>query len=724
MTTLFAYYVVLHIIVKIFFKTDFSVCYCGIAGFSGVKGLTQEQEIKILKNLKFLAVCNQTRGEDGCGLYLNGKIYKGFEDTANKTNTKKALDFFAAFPLEELVYNSAQYPTMIFHARKSTYGAHTYNNTHPFYVNSVHGEKNDIVLVHNGTIERIWDMCREHDLKIADYDVDSHALAVMMDKVGVEKILTTYKGAAALIWTKPAEPNTMYVFHGATKKTKDGASYEERPMCYLKTPEGIYFSSMAESLWAISDNPKDKVYDLDYNCVVKVVNGKMVSKKDIPRENANLVVYTPTVIKPTTVPSTNTQTTIPFNTNVNNTTVPTNLSAKAPVENLIYKETLPSEQKDNGRVYFHKGRYYLGSLLISGKYILSAKGFIQSSDSKEGEMHYFYAGVLLKDKEAFDKIDQLSKDANAWLYSKKQNFAYFISEYAQTPVTNLEADYIDNDKGGGNYWKHGFYLNKHRHIKTFTPKFSKRAYFVSQNGFLTNILSSDKQDKVTLNVSNSKTDNISDFDIVFSTLDELKNTLSSDSQLAVYEYIKEKLSAASIVEPIAEEVEQECLKTFRKCINRQESLRQVLEDENNELEVYVKLLEEETNVEPNLQMSMKQNDEFFEKFGYAPEADVNFHEDDSFKHHQEDVVENVFIDDDMIKRDVVKEKIEELINQLSITVEIVEELKALDDDLAQQVAGTVNRSINTLKYNLAEDLMEHNEITFANNLNKTINETL
>lgn len=728
MTTLFAYLILFQIIVKLFFKTDYSVAYCGIAGFSGVKGLTKEQEVKILRNLKFLAICNQTRGEDGCGLYLNGQIYKGFDDVKNKVNTKKALDFFANFPLEQLKYDSTNYPNMIFHARKSTYGAHTYNNTHPFYIESVNGKKNDIVLVHNGTIEKIWEMCREHDLKITDYDVDSHALAAMMDKSGVEKVLTTYKGAAALMWTKPADSATMYVFHGASKKTANGENYEERPMCYLKTAEGIYFSSMAESLWAISENPKDKVYDLEYNAVIKVTNGKFVSKKEIPRENANVWVA-PVVHRNTYVPpAQSTQKPAPFQEQLPfpNTTLQTVTGNKGPVENLIYKETKPTESFDSGRVFFYHGRYYLGSLLISGAYLLSAKGFVLPASSPEGTFYYFYAGVLLKNKEAYEAVDKISKDANSFLYDKKQNFAFFISQYAETPVTNMDGDYTDGGTTGGNYWKHAFYLDKHRVAKPFTPKFSKRAYHISAGGFLTNINSSDKtNDKNPLSVSNSKTDNISNFDIVFSTLDELKQNLTMDEKAAVQEYIKEKLSAASVVDPIPEEIQQECLSTYRKCINLQKSLRVVLEDDRKELEVFIELLER-NNVEPvigNSDLPQMTDDEFFQIYGYHMDS-LNFPKDDSSDNRQEDVVENIFIDDDHIKREAVKEKIEELINQISIISEIATELKVYDDDLSQKVAQTISSSLNSLKYNIAEDLIENDETQLANYLNRTVNETL
>jgi len=94
-TTIVFYWLLLLLISKLFFKTNYSVFCCGLTGFCGVKDLTPEQERKITQNLKIILLYNQERGEHGCGMWLNGQVLKGYDNTATKINTKKISDFLA-----------------------------------------------------------------------------------------------------------------------------------------------------------------------------------------------------------------------------------------------------------------------------------------------------------------------------------------------------------------------------------------------------------------------------------------------------------------------------------------------------------------------------------------------------------------------------------------------------------------------------------------------------
>ena len=74
----------------------------------------------------------------------------------------------------------------------------------------------------------------------AKVDVDSEMLAIALYNYK-EEVLCNYKGMAALAYTFKTKPNTLYLYHGASKQYKNGKEVEERPLYYMKTRRYLLF---------------------------------------------------------------------------------------------------------------------------------------------------------------------------------------------------------------------------------------------------------------------------------------------------------------------------------------------------------------------------------------------------------------------------------------------------------------------------------------------------
>lgn len=140
MITLIAYWLTIQLILTLFFNVDRSMIYCGIAAFNGKKRLSLQQKQKIYTKMKILGLFNQTRGEDGCGIYINGVIHKGHNE--GKVDTKTFQSFITQKDWVLPIFTKGN--VIILHTRKASYGAKTAANNHPFYIETENGA-NDII---------------------------------------------------------------------------------------------------------------------------------------------------------------------------------------------------------------------------------------------------------------------------------------------------------------------------------------------------------------------------------------------------------------------------------------------------------------------------------------------------------------------------------------------------------------------------------------------------
>lgn len=340
---------------------------CGIFGYSGNKP-------DILK-IKILGLYNQSRGTDACGLFLNNEVIHG------NGPDKMFEDFISNVQLPNLKKNQ----TILGHTRKASSGGVNVNFTHPYAITD---DKNKVELVgvHNGTLYNYEELGTEYGINTTNLN-DSKTLFTILSKNHLD-VLEKYKGNAALLMTKPSEPNTLYVFKGGSEELyhqvthlpdiyndnwqeqygEDFYTHElnpnnkirgERPLYfYQESDNSIYFSSIESSLFAIGGTDQT-VFPVPVNTFLKITNGKIVEANKINRKVesfSNYYQYSTSVNRnnsyqypPNLVIHTNN------NTTVNNTT------------NLLIDNYNPQHDynKVKNHIYYFYNKYFLNNSPIS-----------------------------------------------------------------------------------------------------------------------------------------------------------------------------------------------------------------------------------------------------------------------------------------------------------------------------------------------------------------------
>lgn len=449
---------------------------CGIFGFS-LK--TNGNRRVALQKFKILGLYNVRRGKDATGVFVNGEIIKGI-------GIKSEFDDFIE---REHLSIPKENGIMLGHTRQGSWGyKKTIDEAHPFLINE------DLVFTHNGTIKNVKELCEKYGVIESEFTVDSQMLGTILLENG-SQILEDYIGAAALAYTKLSEPNVLYLYHGASKEFKHGNITEERPLYYLETRDGIFYSSLEESLQAIIDDEKEQVHNMEYNHVYRIENGKFMLEQSvkIEREEMNVSVYVPTIY-PGKYSQAPTRT-------YGNATINKRFSgggASTNDENLIKRETLPinlvkAVEKKN-LIYYHYGRYWdAPRTLLDGPIYLKKGGLYGSFDDNASELVFFWKGVWLKNKDCFEEIKRLNEAMGIknWVKNPSDyNYAMMLSKYSKYPITNINTEAMN----AGNYFRSQWYCNGEScKSDNFTPKYANGRNYKIEDGYLIKLSASQRE---------------------------------------------------------------------------------------------------------------------------------------------------------------------------------------------------------------------------------------
>lgn len=354
----------------------------------GIFGQTFKSSSSFNKDkFKILGIYNESRGKQSSGFSINGDIY--LSSTGNHLWTDFIQSHYDTFKQKPELIKS-----VIGHTRQASKGGISELNTHPFGFDTIIINNTPIckfIGEHNGSLYNEDDLAEEYGIDISKSFVNDYNKLVKHDKIDSEilleiiytsqnyEVLSKYQGGAALAWIDATKPNTLFLFHGKSKKYQYGTNIEEeRPLFIWKEHKNsLYFSSLKEGLLAIGANPID-IIELPHNIVFEITDGNYdkAIQHVVNRDNVGQYIITK-----------NTNFNNYYNRwddddrydkyeKINTFTKPSNKSTTSSQENLnIFTESLELEPSQSPIVY-NKLRYKLNGHNITGIFVATYSGLI------------------------------------------------------------------------------------------------------------------------------------------------------------------------------------------------------------------------------------------------------------------------------------------------------------------------------------------------------------
>lgn len=220
---------------------------CGIYGYMDFRkrGLDR-REIKVLRGM---AVAGTLRGWDGAGIFFREA---GKQEVFFKKEPKTGAELMDKDSWEYMLNDNR---FVVGHNRAATLGSINKENTHPFSYNGVTG-------VHNGTVHG-W----KNAFPDATATMDSMAIMEALGEAdptdeAASKVLSSLgSGAYALVWYDSRVHELRF------------ARNDQRPLYFLRTPQGLYFASelrMAEWILSRHNVQIDSAWSLDTHRLVSI----------------------------------------------------------------------------------------------------------------------------------------------------------------------------------------------------------------------------------------------------------------------------------------------------------------------------------------------------------------------------------------------------------------------------------------------------------------------
>lgn len=419
---------------------------CGIYGIISDKVIPFDRRMFCT-----LGINNDSRGGDSCGIFIDGQVEYGI-------NEKK---YFIDFMADSLLLQSVRKcRCAIGHDRKASVGGISLETAQPVIFKNAEGNI-DFVVIHNGTIHNYLDLA---DKYIPDIDcsnmTDSQVMATIFYNVGYD-CLAEYQGGAVFFIADYRGPEPHFFgWRGESKKNsyaKDTDDKEERPFFYTTGKNSIIFSSIPTYLYVISND----VWILPENKLIEFKNKNIYTVNEYPRDKVDQSGYQydkgrkKVYTSPTSAYGRSTH--VGGNTRGNNNQYDDyddydseynrweqyweeSRNNNNNVNNIGEKPSFQiiralDDTKDRTLVniqYDSKTDLYTNSeKLCHGEYSVSMYGYGPGySGNKSNPKHYFWAGIHLCSREAFEFL-QLMKDnhkiTEKQLLEKYDNLVHYLS---------------------------------------------------------------------------------------------------------------------------------------------------------------------------------------------------------------------------------------------------------------------------------------------------------
>lgn len=404
----------------------------------GIWGLIYKQPRELDKVFfNALGIQNDIRGGDSCGIFIDGKTEYGVED----------LKYYSNFFFRSKVLRKTKPVSIALgHCRKASVGEVKESTAQPVVIRDK-GGKVEFVLMHNGTIYNYKQLAEKY---IPGVDIkgltDSQVMAGILYRTGYD-VLGEYNGGGVFVTVDyRGEEPVVRAFKGASKMTTYAKEAEvERPFYYIKTPDGIAFSSIGPLLKAFY--PKSNVFTLQSNKLCYVKNGDFYIERAISRD---------------TCVQTKTYTGYNYNSydDYNYGSYYGNQKKAGEQKAIDFKKETKEEaatnptttKKEEGEVKTYstyqnsfvnwndeQGVFMVGTIPAHGKLNVDTFGRIHPAPSVEVHCLGFYQGNLLLKPGLFDYLTKIAKDMDITSKELVEAIPEIISFCSYNPIKDPDS---------------------------------------------------------------------------------------------------------------------------------------------------------------------------------------------------------------------------------------------------------------------------------------------
>lgn len=434
---------------------------CGLAGYIG--------NSPNIDKLRILALYNKTRGTDGFGIAVNDTR---FVFIGREGDSKEYLES-NYFPVEEITSN-----IVLMHTRQASVGLKTVDNTHPFEYRTADNKLLGFFSM-NGTVSNYNEMLKTRGIT-ATFTNDSNALGFMMFHDLFEpNIMKEYIGGGAFAFYSVSE-RKLRLWKGAA------GNIEERPLYYMITDKGIYYSSLRDSLLFIRENKQHEIVIVPNNTLLVFNETSLESSVKIDRPgtlaNRNTGYHQPSVHR-----------------NTGTTTTTTKIRS---INDILINELYIIGEKSNYEIVKVLDRYYYRCDIAHGVAFKDSQGrlltFKHSEILKEtttntnfnvtSNYEYFRTGFSVSEycKTLFSLVASKGakiEDIQIYIYGVRFNtidsFKAFMSKL--TEVNQFDSFMTEGSTSKVSQYFTGFYIQSYLIKRGFTGEIYNTASVTIQN---------------------------------------------------------------------------------------------------------------------------------------------------------------------------------------------------------------------------------------------------
>lgn len=246
---------------------------CGIFGIINNK---KERFNKPIFNI--LGIQNDTRGGDSCGIFIDGNVEYGINETK----------LYSKFHKKSILLNeTSKCKIALGHCRKASVGNISLETAQPVVLYNDKGGI-EFVVIHNGTIHNYESLAEKY---IPFVDIKGMTDSQVMTRIFYYKgydVLNEYIGGAVFVIIdyreiKNNNPKILF-FKGKSKSySYSTTETEERPFYFVNNEKTLIFSSIDTYLEAIFDN--QDCYTITSNSLIEYMDGNLYTVKKIDRSN-------------------------------------------------------------------------------------------------------------------------------------------------------------------------------------------------------------------------------------------------------------------------------------------------------------------------------------------------------------------------------------------------------------------------------------------------------